>query len=205
MYLVGLTGGIGTGKSSVAERLAVAGAVIVDADRIVHELQQPGTAVFDEMVELLGPTIVMADGGLNRAAVAEVVFHDAEKLAALNQIVHPRVRAAMAHAVLAQADTDNVVVVDIPLLREGIFDGLAGVIVVDLDPEVAVARLVEHRGFSESDARARIAAQSDREERLALATWVIDNSGNPAELHTQVEALWGELTARRDAAVTPPG
>jgi len=196
MLLVGLTGGIGSGKSSVSLRLGALGAVIVDADAIVHELQSPGQVVLAEMVELLGPGILHPDGTLNRQAVADLVFTNKDRLKQLGEIVHPRVRDEMFRRVAEQADTDNVVVLDIPLLAESGWEGIVGTIVVDLDPDVAVARLVAHRGFDEADARARIANQASREERLAGATWVVDNSGTTTDLDEAVATLWGDLVAR---------
>lgn len=190
MLLVGLTGGIGSGKSTVAAALVDRGAVLVDADRIVHDLQQPGTVVFDEMVEAFGEGIVAADGSLDRKAVADIVFGDPDALARLGAIVHPRVHQEITRRVAEQADTDNVVVLDIPLLGEAGWPGILGTIVVDLPPEVAVERLVAHRGFSESDARARIEAQMDRDQRLAFADFVVDNSGTPDDLATEVERAW---------------
>lgn len=200
MFLVGLTGGIGSGKSTVSALLAELGAVVVDADAIVHELQQPGTKVFSEMVERFGDGIVRPDGSLDRQAVADLVFNDPEALADLGKIVHPRVRDEITRRVLEQAQTGNIVILDIPLLAESGWEGTVGTIVVDLDPEVAIRRLVEHRGFDEADARARIGNQASREERVAQARWVIDNSGTLDELRARVEELWAELQASRDAA-----
>ena len=142
MLLVGLTGGIGSGKSTVAALLVERGAVLVDADAVVHELQAPGQPVLEAMVERFGDAILNDDGTLDRAAVAQQVFGDEAALADLNAIVHPAVRTELANRVLGQADTDNVVVMDVPLLTESGMDGLAGVVVVDVDPEVAIARLV---------------------------------------------------------------
>jgi dephospho-CoA kinase len=200
VLLVGLTGGIGSGKTTVSGRLAELGAVVVDADQIVRDLQEPGQIVLADMVEHFGDRILQPDGTLDRQAVADIVFEDKDQLEALGKIVHPRVQEELFRRIAEQTATDNVVVLDIPLLAEGGWDGLVGTIVVDLDPEIAVARLVEHRGFSEDDARARIASQATREERLARATWVLDNSGTPDEIARQVEALWADLVARRDAA-----
>jgi dephospho-CoA kinase len=212
MLLVGLTGGIGSGKSTVSAALATRGAVVIDADAIVHELQSPGQVVLAEMVELLGDGILHADGTLNRQAVADVVFQDKEKLTALGAIVHPRVSEELLRRVAEQTETDHVVILDIPLLAESGWDGIAGTIVVDLDPEVAIGRLIEFRGFDEADARNRIANQASREDRLAGATWVVDNSGGPDDLEPLVTGLWDDLIARRDAeaaagsgeSVTPP-
>jgi len=190
MRLIGLTGGIGSGKSSVSAALARRGARIVDADAIVRELQSPGTVVFDEMVERFGPVIVAADGSLDRQAVADIVFNDEQALADLGLIVHPRVHEEIERRVAEAEGTDDVVVLDIPLLDRSGWPGLLGTVVVDLDPEVAIARLVEHRGFTETDARARIAAQIGRSERLELADFVVDNGGTLADLEAQVDRLW---------------
>ena len=197
VLLVGLTGGIGSGKSTVSDALARRGAVVIDADRIVHELQVPGQQVFAEMVERFGDGIVRPEGTLDRQAVADIVFNDAQALADLGAIVHPRVRDELTRRVLEQGELDNIVILDIPLLAESGWEGIVGTIVVDLDPELAIARLVEHRGFPEADARARIAAQASREERVAKATWVIDNSGTLADLEAAVDQLWSDLEERR--------
>lgn len=196
VLVLGLTGGIGSGKSTVSSLLESKGAVIVDADRVVRELQQPGEPVFEAMVEAFGDSIVAADGTLDRQAVADLVFGDDEKLRTLNGIVHPAVGVRMAEQLAALADTDRVVVLDVPLLveGEGAYD-TAGTIVVDVDPDLAVQRLVEHRGFSEDDARARMTRQSSREERLAMADVVIDNSGAVTDLEAQVDALWERIAA----------
>ena len=196
MLLVGLTGGIGSGKSTVAALLVERGAVLVDADAVVHELQAPGQPVLEAMVERFGDAILNDDGTLDRAAVAQQVFGDEAALADLNAIVHPAVRTELANLVLAQADTDNVVVMDVPLLTESGMDGLAGVVVVDVDHEVAIARLVKHRGFDEVDARNRVAAQASREDRRKLADWVIDNSGDQASLVVAIDELWADIHGR---------
>ncbi|MEI2815357.1 MAG: dephospho-CoA kinase [Microthrixaceae bacterium] len=203
MLLVGLTGGIGSGKTSVSSRLAERGAVVVDADAIVRELQAPGQAVLAAMVERFGEAILLPDGSLDRQAVADLVFNDDAARADLGAIVHPAVRDEIARRVLDQADTDNVVILDIPLLAESGWDGIAGTIVVDLDPEIAVQRLVEFRGFAEADARARIATQASREERLAKASVVVDNSLDLEHLEAEVDKVWAwiesQRTAQRDA------
>ena len=203
MLLIGLTGGIGAGKSSVSAALARHGAVIVDADAIVRELQQPGTVVFQEMVDRFGPGIIGPEGGLDRAAVASVVFTDPEALADLGAIVHPRVHSEIERRVAEQAGTDNVVVLDIPLLAESGWPGLAATIVVDLDPEVAVERLVRHRGVTEDDARNRIARQAGRDERLARADLVIDNHGEPHQLEAEVDRAWEWIQTLRTASDCP--
>ena len=193
MILVGLTGGIGSGKSTVSALLAERGAVIVDADQVARDVQQPGSPVLAAMAERFGPQVIAADGSLDRAAVAALVFTDPDALKDLNKIVHPAVGAEMNRRVLAELATDRVVVMDIPLLAENPREGLQAVIVVDVDPEVQVRRLIEGRGFDEADARARIAKQATREQRLAMATHVIDNSGTLADLAPQVDRLWRAL------------
>jgi len=189
--VVGLTGGIGSGKSSVAARLVARGAHLVDADRIVRELQEPGQPVFRAMVERFGPGIVAADGTLDRQAVADIVFHDAAALADLNALIHPAVREEIGRRARAFEGTDDVVVLDIPLFNRGhVSVPVDGVIVVDVPVETQVERLVRFRGFTEADARARIARQPSREARLADADHVIDNAGDEAALDEQVDAAW---------------
>lgn len=204
MVIIGLTGGIGAGKSTVSSALQQYGAVVIDADAITRELQQPGRPVFAAMVERFGPGIVQADGTLDRQAVADLVFPDPEALADLNAIVHPSVGGEIAARLAAESDTDHVVVLDVPLLVESGRDDMLGTIVVDCDPEVAVARLVEHRGFTEADARARIARQVGRDERLAHADFVVHNDGSRDELPPQIEACWAWITGVAAAAVADP-
>lgn len=195
MLVLGLTGGIGSGKSTVSALLEKKGAVIIDADRVVRQLQQPGEPVFDAMVEAFGEGIIAPDGTLDRQGVANLVFGDDEKLKTLNAIVHPAVGVRMAEQLAALADTGRVVILDVPLLVEKGGYATAGTIVVDVDPDVAVQRLIEHRGFTEADARARMARQSSREDRLAKADVVIDNSGTVQDLGPQVDALWARIQA----------
>ena len=195
MILVGLTGGIGAGKSTVSELLASRGAVIVDADAIVRELQAPGGAIVSRLADRFGDGVVSADGSLDRAAVAAIVFHDEQALKDLNAIVHPAVREEMARRVDAERGTDHVVVLDIPLLTENPRKDLAAVVVVDVPVDIAVERLVASRGMDEADARARIASQASRDDRLALATHVIDNTGELDDLRARVDDVWGELIA----------
>jgi dephospho-CoA kinase len=195
MILVGLTGGIGSGKSTVSALLAARGAVIVDADAITREVQQPGSPVLEKIAERFGGGVIGDDGGLDRAALAAIVFADADALAALNGIVHPAVGAEFVRRVRAEVGTDHVVVLDIPLLTENPRQGLQGKIVVDVPVEVQVDRLVRYRGFDEADARARIARQASREQRLEGASFVVDNSGSLDALLPQVEALWEWLTS----------
>jgi dephospho-CoA kinase len=204
VLLIGLTGGIGSGKSSVSALLAERGAVIVDADAITRELQEPGTPVFDAMVGRFGPGIVAADGTLDRPAVADLVFNDSAALADLNAIVHPAVGAEIARRLLEASTTDSVVVLDVPLLVESGRDDMAMLVVVDVDPEIAIARLVEHRHMREEDVRARMARQASRTDRLAKADVVIDNSGDRAALAAQVEELWATLAGRLDEQARQP-
>lgn len=190
MILVGLTGGIGSGKSTVSAALAARGAVIVDADQVVRDVQQPGSPVLAKLAERFGDDVIAADGSLDRAALASIAFADPDALKDLNGIVHPAVGAEMNRQVMENVATDNVVVLDIPLLTENPREGLQGKIVVDVPVETQVERLVKYRGFDEADARARIARQATRELRLETADFVVDNSGHPADLDDQIERLW---------------
>lgn len=205
MLEVGLTGGIGAGKSTVAEGLVARGAVLIDADAIVRELQEPGGPVLEAMVDHFGEGILAPDGTLDRAAVASIVFDDDRELATLNAIVHPAVVEEMRARRRALADTDETVVLDIPLLVEGGYRDIP-VIVVDVDPELAVARLVEGRRIDEADARARIAAQASREQRLAVADFVVDNSGTREELEVEIDRCWDWITSlpRPEPGAVPP-
>jgi dephospho-CoA kinase len=195
MILVGLTGGIGSGKSTVSVALAARGAVVVDADAVVRDVQQPGSPVLQQLAERFGADVLAADGSLDRAAVARIAFADPDALKALNAIVHPAVGAEMNRRVMAERVTDHVVVMDIPLLTENPRDGLQGIIVVDVPVETQVQRLVQFRGFDEGDAMARIGKQATRQQRLATAGFVVDNSGDLAALEPQIDALWAWLTA----------
>jgi dephospho-CoA kinase len=201
VLVIGLTGGIGSGKSTVSALLAGKGAVIVDADAITREVQQPGTDTFAAMVERFGDGIVGPDGALDRNAVADIVFNDPDALADLNQIVHPAVGAEIASRMKALTEGDDVVVLDVPLLVESSRAyPVAGLLVVDVDPEVAVGRLVGQRGMREDDVRARMARQSSREQRLARADRVIDNSGDLDDLARQVDEAWEWIGGLRENA-----
>jgi len=196
---VGLTGGIGSGKSEVARRLAGRGAVVVDSDAIAREVVEPGTVGLERVVAEFGTGVVAADGSLDRPALARIVFDDDAARARLNAIVHPLVGEEVLRrmAAAAERDPDAVVVNDVPLLVEGgMSDRYDVVVVVDADPEVALRRLVDLRGMTEADARARIAAQAGREERLAAADHVITNHGDLAELDAAVDQLWAALAER---------
>ena len=190
MILVGLTGGIGAGKSAVSLQLASHGAIVIDADVIVRELQLPGQQVFVDIVQRFGPEVVAPSGHLDRAALAARVFGDAEALEDLNRIVHPAVGREMMRRIDDQRSTTNVVVLDVPLLVENPRTGLCGTVVVDLDPEVAVERLVAQRGYTEEEARSRIARQASRKARRSVADWIIDNSGSRLDLARQVGLAW---------------
>ena len=198
MKLVGLTGGIGAGKSSVSARLAAKGAVVVDADAVVRELQAKGTPVFEAIVDRFGPGVVGPDGELDRPALAAVVFGDPEALKDLNGLVHPAVGAEVLRRVAEQQGTDRVVILDVPLLVESGRYRASGVIVVDVHPDLAVERLVRDRGMTAEDARARMARQASREERLARADLVIDNSGPPEALDEAVDRAWAWISTLPD-------
>ena len=200
MILLGLTGGIGSGKSTVSALLAQRGAVIIDADAIVKELQEPGQPLLKELSAEFGDSIIREDGSLDRVALAGIAFSDKDKLAALNKIVHPAVGKEMNRRLEEQRATDNVVVLDIPLLAENPRKGLCGVIVVDVPVDVAVSRLMEFRGFKEDDARARVANQTSREKRVAIADRIVDNSGDMSALENQVAAVWEWAVALPPAA-----
>jgi len=198
MLLVGLTGGIGAGKSTVSALLAELGACIVDADEIARQLQSAGSPVLAAMAERFGEGILHDDGSLNRAAVAEIVFgnDDASKAALkdLNGIVHPAMQAEILRQIKIGHDGGQHVVLDFPLLAENPRDDLDATIVIDIDPEIAVERLVNSRGMDETDARNRIANQASREKRLAIATHVIDNSDGVDSLREQVANVWSTIT-----------
>ena len=193
VILVGLTGGIGAGKSTVSQLLAEHGAVIIDADAITRQLQEPGQPVLAAIVERFGSGILTAEGALDRPALAELVFNDPDALKDLNGLVHPAVGKEIARRIDMERDSDRVVVLDVPLLVETGRRGMAGVVVVDAPLDVAVDRLVRHRGMSEADALARMARQASREERRAQADWVVDNAGPRADLVDQVDRLWAWL------------
>ena len=190
MILVGLTGGIGSGKSTVSGLLQARGAVIIDADAIVREVQQPGSPVLAELAQKFGSDVLAADGSLDRQAVANIVFADPDALKSLNAIVHPAVGREMNQRMIAQRASNNVVILDIPLLTENPREGLQGRIVVDIPAELQVQRLTSFRGFDEADARARISRQATRQERLDQADFVVDNSGGLEDLIPQIDLLW---------------
>lgn len=204
MLLVGLTGGIGAGKSTVSALLAERGAIVVDADQVARDLQFPGSPLLERMAERFGRHILRDDGSLDRAAVASIVFGESDDasaaLADLNAITHPAIQDEIRSRIETHRDTDAIVVLDHPLLGEHPRDDLAATIVVDVPVDVAVERLVSARGMDEVDARNRIASQISRDERLETATHVVDNGGDLDALRDDVAALWVELVRLRDAA-----
>ena len=193
---VGLTGGIGSGKSEVSRRLVAYGAVLIDADAIAREVVAPGTAGLAEVVAEFGPGILAPDGSLDRDRLGEIVFADAGQRARLNAIVHPKVGQRMAE-LEQSAPADAIVVHDVPLIAENDLAAAYDVVVVVDAPDARrLHRLVRQRGMSREQAQARMAAQADREQRLAVAGIVIDNAGSLMELDRQVGDLWMELLRR---------
>ena len=199
MLRVGLTGGIGSGKSEVARRLAEHGAVLIDADVAARKVVEAGSPGLAQVAEAFGDEVLRPDGSLNRERLGEIVFGDPGLRSKLNAIVHPLVRAWMQEAERAavQANGDAIVVHDVPLLAES--RGTAGfdaVIVVDVPPDLQIERLVSQRGMPEEQARARMAAQAGREQRLAVADIVIGNSGSLDDLDRRVAEVWTDLKRR---------
>jgi dephospho-CoA kinase len=204
MLRAGLTGGIGSGKSEVSRRLATHGAVVIDADVAARAVVAPGTPGLARVVDAFGADVVGPDGGLDRDRLGAIVFRDPASRTTLNAIVHPLVGQWMRtaeRAALDAAGDDLIIVHDVPLLAEnrraGDFDL---VIVVDVPPELQLERLVGQRGMSPDQARARMAAQASRPQRLAVADLVIDNSGSLADLDQRVAEVWADLQRRVAAA-----
>lgn len=196
MLRIGLTGGIGSGKSEVSRRLAAHGALVIDADVLAREVVEPGTPGLAEVVEAFGTGVLADDGSLDRATLGAQVFGDDAGRRRLEAIIHPRVRARAAE-IEAAAGPDAVVVHDIPLLVEtGQSDAFDGVIVVDVPIEVQLERLVGGRAMAEAEARSRIAAQASREQRAGAADWIVDNTGSLADLDAAVARVWRELSER---------
>jgi dephospho-CoA kinase len=190
---VALTGGIGSGKSEVAQMLARRGAIIVDADQVARQIVEPGEPALAEIAEEFGDGVIQQDGTLDRPALAELAFTDPARLARLNEITHPRI-AERTQQLFDAAPSGSVLVYDMPLLIEnGLTAGWDLVVVVDAPDEVRVQRLTEYRGLPEDDVRARMASQASREDRNSAADVVLDNSGDRAALKVQVEALWEGL------------
>ncbi len=190
MLFVGLTGGIGAGKTAVATRLAELGATVIDSDALAREVIAPGTDGLAEVVAAFGPDILAADGAVDRAALARRVFADDAARRRLEAIIHPRVGARTAE-IAAAAPPGTVVVNDVPLLVEAnLADRYELVVVVQAPPEQRIARLVGNRGMAEAEARARIAAQADDAARQAVADIVIRNDGTPEQLRQRVDEMW---------------
>jgi len=196
---VGLTGGIGSGKSEVSRRLAALGAVVIDADQVAREVVEPGTPGLDRVVEAFGDRVLRADGTLDREGLGRIVFGDPEKLAALNAIVHPLVGERIT-GVMAEVQRDHpdaVIVYDVPLLVENnLQDRYDVVVVVAASPQIQLRRLVEQRGMTEADAQARIDAQAPLADKLAVAHYVISNDADLAALDAQVQQVWAVLSER---------
>jgi dephospho-CoA kinase len=193
---VGLTGGIGSGKSAVSSRLASRGAVVIDSDVLAREVVAPGTDGLAEVVKAFGSDVLTADGELDRPALGRIVFGDEAARRKLEAIIHPQVRARAAE-IEAAAPADAVVVHDIPLLVEtGQADRFDVVLVVDAPTDVQLERLTTQRGMTETEAKQRIASQASREDRLAVAGLVLDNSGSLADLERRIDEVWAELQRR---------
>jgi dephospho-CoA kinase len=205
MLKVGLTGGIGAGKSEVSSRLAGYGALVIDADQIAREVVEPGTPGLAQVVGLFGTGVLAPDGTLDRRRLGEIVFGDDELRAKLNSLIHPLVGARLRE--LEQgADADAILVEDVPLIAENdLADFYDLVVVVDVPPRLQEERLVRDRGMTPDQVAARMAAQASREQRLAIAGIVVDNSGSLAELDREVGELWAELSRRARSSPAQPG
>jgi dephospho-CoA kinase len=201
MLLVGLTGGIGSGKSTVAQMLAERGAVVLDADAFARGALEHGSPGFDRAVQLFGPQVVSPDGDLDRTAIARRVFADEDLRRKLEEIVHPEVRRLIAKGITAHANSDRVVVVDTPLLIEtGAQDMFEVVVLVSSEPAVQIERLTTGRSMSAEDAQARIRTQMPTQEKARFADVILDNDGTLEELEGEVEVLWQGLLRRSRAA-----
>ena len=190
MLEIGLTGGIGSGKSTAAAGFVRHGAALIDADQIVRDLQQPGEKVFEEMLSKWGSGILTSDGQLDRQLVANIVFSNPEELTVLNEIDHPAVREEMTIRRRVHLDTDNTVILEIPLLVESGYRNFDAIVVVDVDTEIAVERLVEHRSFEEEDARKRIEKQVSRDSRTEIADYVIKNNSSIEAFEQEINKCW---------------
>lgn len=195
MYLVGLTGGIASGKSTVARRFQEHGAVLIDADLIARDVVRPGTSGIEAIVDRFGPEILGSDGKLDREALGAIVFADEQARKDLESITHPLIGQVIAEQIASYRETDRIVLVDVPLLVEGNLSNFDCIVVVAADPALQIARLVETRGMTVEKARARIGAQAPLEEKLARADHVIWNEGSLDELMTRVDEVWQLLQA----------
>lgn len=197
MYLVGLTGGIGSGKSTVAERMVEHGAELIDADQIAREVVEPGKPAWHKLVEHFGREILDEDGFIDRSALGAIVFGDDGKRATLNELTHPPVVKEIAERLELLQAFDGVVLLDVPLLVEsGVMRNYEAIVVVAAKPDTQLRRLVELRGMTANDAQARIDAQAPLEDKLAVATHVIWNEGTIADLHASVDDVAADLTRK---------
>jgi dephospho-CoA kinase len=197
VLLVGLTGGIGSGKSTVARLLERRGAVVIDADHLAREAVAKGTPAFERVIETFGDAVVAPDGNLDRAALAAIIFSDPERKAALEGIVHPEVARRFGERVDELAATDRVVVYVSPLLVElGLAPAFDVVIVVTASPHLRVSRVASGRGLTPEDVRGRMATQATDEQRMEVAHVLVDNDGSLAELEPQVDRIWDDLVSR---------
>ncbi|WP_010202569.1 dephospho-CoA kinase [Salinibacterium sp. PAMC 21357] len=205
MHLIALTGGIASGKSTVAQQWAKQGAAVVDADALAREVVEPGSPVLAEIAERFGSTVLSPDGSLNRAALGAFIFSDREAREALNRITHPAIgRLAQSHFdEAARVDPDAIVVYDIPLLVESAqsLERFALVVTVEAEPEVRVQRLVEHRGMTASEAERRVASQASSRERRAVADFVIDAGDSLADTRNRADAVWESIRSRLHGAL----
>jgi dephospho-CoA kinase len=200
MLAVGLTGGIGSGKSAVADLLAERGAALIDADQVARDVVAPGGPAYQPLVDRFGSGILAPDGTIDRKALAAVAFADEGTRLELNALTHPAIGVAMVQARDALKDTDRIVILAIPLLTAAHRDtvGLDKIVVVDSPTDIALERLVSQRGFERADAEARIRSQISREERIQEADYVLDNSGDWADLEAEVAKLWDWLVGAAD-------
>ncbi|WP_104166294.1 dephospho-CoA kinase [Cryobacterium sp. N22] len=209
MYLIGLTGGIASGKSTVAKRFAEHGALVIDADQLARAAVAPGTDALAHIADIFGPEVIAEDGSLNRARLGSIVFGNPTALSVLNNVVHPAVRALSSAAIAAAelADPDAVVVYDVPLLVEAsVGHPFDLIVVVHAEAETRVRRMVELRGMPEADARSRISAQAGDADRLAVADVVIDSMGSLDDTLAQVDRLWdSQLRAHHRPAHSDSG
>jgi dephospho-CoA kinase len=200
-----LTGGIASGKSTVARLLAERGAVIIDADELARDVVEPGTPAWSKIVEHFGSAVVLPDKRIDRPALGEIVFNDPARLALLNEIVHPEVMRRIADRIEELSSTDAIVVADVPLLVEvGATSMFNVVVVVNASERAQVDRMRRVRGMDEDAARARIAAQLPTAEKADVADWVVTNDGSLEELEASISALWEFLEARRGGRTAPP-
>jgi len=200
VLLVGLTGGIGSGKSTVARLLERRGAIVIDADHLAREAVARGTAGFDRVIDTFGPGVLATDGDLDRVLLAAIIFADPERRAALEAIVHPEVARRFGERVEELRDSGRVVVYVSPLLVElGLAPAFDVVVIVTASPHLRVSRVASDRDLSPEDVRARMAAQATDEQRMEVADVLVDNDGSLAELEPQIDRLWSDLEARARA------